>query len=82
MKTPKPSPTLSYDRAMSVFGCTLDDLKAAVERDRTMFQTGWRMMAMSILSDAQELLERGDRERARQWINRAKWIIGTQGGVK
>jgi len=34
-----------------------------------------QMLAMSILSDAQEMMAAGDAESARQYINRAKWVI-------
>jgi len=36
------------------------------------------MLAMSILSDAQEELSRGEKEIARQYINRAKFIISEE----
>lgn len=48
--------------------------------------SGDRMLAASIMSDVQELLLRGDLETARQYLNRAKWVlfeaIRQQGGVK
>ena len=34
------------------------------------------MVAMSMLSDAQECIERGMGENARKLINQAKWVIG------
>lgn len=34
------------------------------------------MVSLSMLSDSQEMIERGEGERARQAINRAKWVIG------
>lgn len=45
------------------------------------FQTDCTMYAMSILSDAQEVLTNNlhgekSRETARQWINKAKYFIG------
>tara|TARA_B110001469_G_scaffold27692_1_gene28380 strand:- start:179 stop:418 length:240 start_codon:yes stop_codon:yes gene_type:complete len=39
---------------------------------------GWGMLNMSILSDAQEAMERGQLEAARQLINKAKWIISRE----
>ena len=33
------------------------------------------MMVMSILSDAQEVMAHGDVETARQYINRAKYVL-------
>jgi|OpeIllAssembly_1097287.scaffolds.fasta_scaffold01725_6 hypothetical protein len=34
------------------------------------------MLAMAILSDAQELLERNNTEECRQFMNRAKYVLG------
>tara|TARA_R110000744_G_scaffold302282_1_gene411291 strand:+ start:286 stop:555 length:270 start_codon:yes stop_codon:yes gene_type:complete len=34
-----------------------------------------KMLAMSILSDAQESMARGGTETARRWINKAKYVI-------
>jgi len=36
---------------------------------------GLQMLAMSMLSDAQERIALGDGETARQYINRAKYVI-------
>ena len=38
----------------------------------------WSMLVMSILSDAQELLERDRANEARQLMNRAKWVISRE----
>ena len=37
--------------------------------------TGLDMLVMSILSDAQHVLEHGDHDTARQFMNRAKYIL-------
>lgn len=55
------------------FGVNMEQLKANIERS-TELQCH-AMLAMSILSDAQELIERGDTEQARQFINQSKYII-------
>ena len=39
---------------------------------------GWGMLTMSILSDSQEAMERGQPEVSRQFINKAKWIIANK----
>jgi hypothetical protein len=39
------------------------------------FRNGHFMLAMSILSDAQEAMVHSDNETARQYINRAKFVL-------
>ena len=58
------------DRVM--FGCQEQDLRDLVARD---FYSSPAFLAVSILSDAQEVLSFGNAEKARQFINRAKWVI-------
>jgi len=60
-----------------MFGCDIVEFKKSVEESITFKFPGPYMVAMSILSDAQELLERNRNEEVRQFINRAKWVIGT-----
>lgn len=58
----------------AMFGCSRETLDEML--NRPSFQLGGpAMTAMSILSDAQEMIERGDGERARQFINRAKVVL-------
>jgi hypothetical protein len=38
-------------------------------------KTGCLMLAMGILSDAQEVMEHGNTEQARQFINKSKYIL-------
>jgi hypothetical protein len=71
-------------RQVRMFGCTEQEMREAVEQSLTFRFSGAGMMAMSILSDAQEMIstEYGEvdsmrAEDARQAINRAKWIIST-----
>ena len=56
-----------------MFGCTEDDLKAML--NLSLDFNSPLMLAASILSDAQEVLERGDNETARQYMNKSKWVI-------
>jgi hypothetical protein len=76
--------TEQQKREVRMFGCTEAQLREAVESSITFRFSGPGMMAMSILSDAQEMIntEYGEvdymrAEDSRQAINRAKWIIGT-----
>ena len=86
------NPTTGLEREMTeqevrqvrMFGCTEQQMREAVEESLTFRFSGAGMMAMSILSDAQEMIstEYGEvdsmrAEDARQAINRAKWIIST-----
>jgi hypothetical protein len=71
-------------REVRCYGCTEAQMREAVERSSTFRFTGPAMMAMSILSDAQEMIntEYGEvdyirAEDSRQAINRAKWILST-----
>lgn len=62
-----------------MFGLTLDEVIAEKPK-----HTDAGMWAMSILSDVQELvsseMDAGARERARRWINKAKYWIDVQRG--
>ena len=71
-------------REVSMYGCTEAQMREAVEQRITFRFSGPGMMAMSLMSDAQEQIntEYGEvdymrAEDARQTINRAKWIIAT-----
>jgi len=71
-------------REVRMYGVTEAGMRKAVESSLTYRFSGPGMMAMSMLSDAQEMIntEYGEvdfnrAEDARQTINRAKWIIAT-----
>jgi len=66
------SKQLETERHYQMFGCTEEDLKAMLD---SPFYANPLMLAASILSDAQEELARGHDERARQYINKSKWVI-------
>lgn len=65
---------MTEDRHMKMYGCTQDDM-VCMMNDPMNFIGGHGMLAMSILSDAQECIARGFYEIARQYINRAKYVI-------
>ena len=58
-------------REIQMFGITVDQIRKGVKEAIA----DPKMIALSILSDAQELLEMDDKESARQLINRAKMVI-------
>jgi hypothetical protein len=69
-------------RQIRMYGCTESQMKEAVEQSITFRFSGPAMMAASLMSDAQEMIntEYGDidymrAEDARQALNRAKWIL-------
>lgn len=69
------------------YGCSAQEFLASVRNSLTMKldsgDKGAVMVAMSLLSDAQEEIERGMTNEARQTINRAKlWIDTHFGGRK
>ena len=71
-------------RQVKTFGCTMEQMREAIEESITFRFHGPAMVAMSLMSDAQEHIndEFGEvdwmrREDARQTLNRAKWILST-----
>ncbi len=74
--------TESDRREIRMYGTTVDQMREAVEQSLTFRFSGPAMMAASLMSDAQELIntEYGEvdfnrAEDARQTLNRAKWIL-------
>ena len=72
----------SQKREVRMYGCTVEQMREAVEYSITYRFSGPAMMAASLMSDAQELIntEYGEvdfnrAEDARQTLNRAKWIL-------
>lgn len=65
-----------------MYGCTVNAMRESIEDSITFKLSGPAMIAMSLLSDAQEWVstEHGEvtpcaAENARQTINRAKWVL-------
>ena len=61
------------------FGCQIEDLDDYIEHTGLMLNKedaiGASIVAVNMLSDAQEMLERDQTELANQFINRAKYIL-------
>ena len=62
------------DTYVEMYGCTEDDLGQMMANPINRIG-GMYMLTLSILSDAQEAMRHGDNEMARQFINRAKYVI-------
>ena len=78
--------TEQHKREVRMYGCTVEQMREAVEESLTFRFSGPAMYAMSMLSDAQEMVayDAGKEtevflalEDQRQLINRAKWILST-----
>ena len=78
--------TEQHKREVHMYGCTVEQMREAVEESLTFRFSGPAMYAMSMLSDAQEMVayDAGKEtevflalEDQRQLINRAKWILST-----
>lgn len=79
-------------REVRCYGCTVAEMREAVEESLTFRFSGPVMYAMSLMSDCQEMLAHGNgqmgisgapkidlmiAEDVRQALNRAKWILST-----
>lgn len=72
--------TETQRREVRMFGCTVEQMREAVEESLTFRFSGPVMYAMSLMSDVQEMLDYtgpGSTEDNRQTLNRAKWILST-----
>jgi len=62
-------------KQMDMYGCLSKDLEDMIAEEIMPLMGGHYMLAMSILSDAQECIAIGRNNRARQYINRAKYVM-------
>lgn len=84
--------TEQQKREVRMYGCTEAQMREAVEESITFRFSGPAMMAMSLMSDCQEMLAHGNGQLGisgspeitprvsddiRQTLNRAKWILST-----
>jgi hypothetical protein len=60
---------------IQAYGSPKADILEMIEDSLTFKMTGIEMVIASYLSDAQELIEFNDKNRARQYINIAKMLI-------
>ena len=72
-------------REIRMYGCTIEQMREAVEESLIYRLSGAAMYAISMLSDAQEMtahytgghIDMMVLEDQRQLLNRAKWILST-----
>lgn len=72
-------------REVRMYGCTVEQMREAVEESLTFRFSGPAMYAASLMSDCQEMLASDNAgsydfmvvEDVRQALNRAKWILST-----
>jgi hypothetical protein len=67
--------TFDADRLRKMYGCDIEKYDHSVETSFTFQTIGAWMVLMSELSDVQELVAMGDKEAARQLLNRVKHLI-------
>ena len=60
---------------IKMYGMTALDLEQMVKGSFYYSMGSLGMLAMSMMSDAQETMVHGDTEEARQFLNRAKWVL-------
>lgn len=61
----------TQDVHLQMFGCPIEEIQAFIST--SLFEP--TLLAVSVLSDAQELIALGNNEKARQHINIAKQLI-------
>jgi hypothetical protein len=81
------------ERQRKMYGRTVEEMQAEMrEAVRWQFAYGQRrsqrsaedareVIVFSLLSDVQEMIERGLNEEARQALNRAKWMLGSDEAI-
>jgi Holliday junction resolvasome RuvABC DNA-binding subunit len=69
--------TAAETREIKCYGFTLERMREIFEESLTFRLYGPGMMAMSLMSDAQEEIALGLSEKARQTLNQAKWVVHT-----
>jgi hypothetical protein len=77
-------PTLTRRRkkmSVAMFGCDIDKFEESVLESHTYRNSGGGMVLMSLLSDVQEMIERDNKEDARQLVNRVKFLISNAGQI-
>ena len=58
------------------YGCDIQEFIAQISQSITYQLSGANMVVAGLMSDAQEELQMGANERARQTLNRAKAVLG------
>jgi hypothetical protein len=64
-------------REENCYGVTVAAMKEMYDNSLTLKLSGPAMLVASLMSDAQEEINYGMKEEARQTLNRAKWVLST-----
>jgi len=72
----KPYSNMPEDQCIKMFGCNKQAMAELPKQAFGVDIEGVTMLTMSILSDAQHVLAHGDAETARQYMNKAKFLLG------
>jgi len=67
---------MNQDFEMQCYGCDIGEFLAQIQGCITYQLSGANMVVAGLMSDAQEEMAMGAVERARQTLNRAKFILG------
>jgi hypothetical protein len=62
-------------KEMQCYGCDIEEFVASVKSGVTYKFSGINMVIAGLMSDAQEMMAFGDTESARQYLNRAKYLL-------
>jgi hypothetical protein len=68
------------EREIECFGIAKNQMQ--IQLDEALKWQNHKQIAMSLMSDAQEEIERGLPNKARQSLNRAKWVLCQTNEVK
>ena len=63
------------NKEITMYGCDINEFVASVKDSITYKLTGASIVMAGLMSDAQEMMAHGDTESARQYLNRAKYIL-------
>lgn len=66
---------MDKDTSKLVYGCDIEEFKASAKRSMTYRFSGGGMLVASLMSDAQELIERGETRLSQQTLNKAKALL-------
>ncbi len=69
------------DQQLEMFGCLVKDIKGGAILVNTNDPRELNNYAICILSDAQSVLANGDAEKARQFINKAKYLLSESSDI-
>ena len=67
---------MTREEQIKCFGETIESMESILNRGHFFNVRDVQMYVMGIISDAQHMVEAGQYETARQFMNKAKWYLG------